>query len=132
MYKVSADVGCGHKVLGKTMNTSILTENELHKLTDLPSIDIGKSTVYQECYTVVLYTIALRPPMTLSFLLDELELQKLAQYKSSLVVVQKTAHHVVCNLSVDTSLLSQLIKYIHLIRVVKQHNTLSGLDYQHE
>ena len=42
------------------MNTSILTENELHKLTDLPSIDIGKSTVYSRVIlSGVLYSSAL-------------------------------------------------------------------------
>ena len=60
-YKITADVGERHKVLGKIMKYSVLTTTELDKLTsDVPDVDMSKCVVYgRVLISGVVYTSAI-------------------------------------------------------------------------
>lgn len=60
-YKITGDVGDGHKVLGKLMNYSMLSTRELDKLvSDVAMMDTSKCAVYgRVLLSGVLYTSAM-------------------------------------------------------------------------
>ena len=130
-YKITADVGEGHKLLGKVMKYSVLTTTELDKLpSNVPDVDVSKCIVYgRVLLSGVVYTSSIyhRSEVTNDSMV-RLKSTEIGTIQKFMSCCRKDCTSCNENTFANTTSLSQFIPHSHLASLTKlqspQHSIL--------